>query len=257
LAVDHDILCLMMKLKFGDANTKLVKLQTALKLKVITFSLPSGFTCPGALDCLSRANRQTGHITDGPNTKFRCFQASAEALYPQLRNMVWANFEAIKAQNGNTAAITKLIQDSLPAKFDVCRVHVGGDFFNGSYFEAWLQVARDNPSKLFYAYTKELRTWVKNLGFIPTNFVLTASRGGKFDSLIDTYNLKNAVVVFSEKEATDKGLEIDHSDEKAAVGTKNFALLLHGVMPAGTPAAKALQAIKAAAKSAAKSLSTI
>ena len=247
----------MMKLKFGDANTKLVKLQTALKLKVITFSLPSGFTCPGALDCLSRANRQTGHITDGPNTKFRCFQASAEALYPSLREMVWHNFELIKSKVANTADITKLIQDSLPAKFDVCRVHVGGDFFNASYFDAWLQVARDNPSKLFYAYTKELRNWVARLDSIPKNFVLTASRGGKFDSLIDTYNLKNAVVVFSEKEAADKGLEIDHSDEKAAVGTKNFALLIHGSQPAGSFASKALQAVKSAAKSAAKSLSTI
>jgi len=246
----------MIKLKFGDANTKLVKLQTALKLKVITFSLPSGFTCPGALDCLSRANRQTGHITDGKDTKFRCFQASAEALYPSLREMVWHNFELIKSKVANTADITKLIQDSLPAKFDVCRVHVGGDFFNAAYFDAWLQVARDNPSKLFYAYTKELRNWVARLGSIPTNFVLTASRGGKFDSLIDTYNLKNAVVVFSEKEAADIGLEIDHSDEKAAVGTKNFALLLHGTMPAGTPAAKALSDIKAA-KSVAKLLSTI
>jgi len=85
------------KLTFSNANSKLVKLEKTLQKKVISFSLPSGFACPGALDCLSRANPVTGKITDGPNTKFRCFSASSEALYPALREMVWRNFEAIRA----------------------------------------------------------------------------------------------------------------------------------------------------------------
>ena len=79
-----------MKLKFGNPNAKLKQLTKKLKLKLSTFSLPSGHTCPGALDCLSKADRDTGKITDGKHTEFRCFQASAEAVYPSLRNaMIW------------------------------------------------------------------------------------------------------------------------------------------------------------------------
>lgn len=237
-----------MKLKFGNANSKLEKLQNLLQEKVVTFSLPSGFACPGALDCLAFANRHNGKITDGKETKFRCFQASGEALYPSLRNMVWHNFELLK-NCADSAAMANLIQGSLPKFFKVCRVHIGGDFFSQNYFDAWLVVARTNPSKIFYAYTKSLNFWLYRLKDIPANFVLTASRGGKFDHLIDQHNLKCAEVVFSEQEANVKNLEIDHDDSHAAMGTKSFALLIHGTQPAGSNAAKALKILKSQAKS--------
>lgn len=42
------------------------------------------------------------------------------------------------------------------------------------------------------------------------------------------------------QEAVDKGLEIDHDDSLAiAPNGRDFALLLHGTQPVGTPAAKA------------------
>jgi hypothetical protein len=231
------------KLTFSNANSKLVKLEKTLQKKVISFSLPSGFACPGALDCLSRANPVTGKITDGPNTKFRCFSASSEALYPALREMVWRNFEAIRALENDYSAIADLICSSLPDYFNVCRAHINGDFFSQAYFDAWIEVAKRNPSRHFYAYTKSVDKWVKRLNEIPVNFVLTASRGGKHDALINQYNLKCAEVVFSEHEAKEKGLEIDKDDSHAAVGIKSFALLLHGTQPKGTAAGEALKAI--------------
>jgi len=229
----------MMKLKFGKANSKLVKLEKTLQTKVITFSLPSGFTCPGALDCLSKANRQTGKITDGAHTKFRCFHASMESLYPALRKMVWHNFELIKACGNDSKLIAQLIHSSLPTFFNVCRIHIGGDFFNQAYFNAWIAVAKNNPSKLFYAYTKSINFRVAKINDIPANLVFTASRGGKFDYMINQYGLKCAEVVFTELDASEKGLEIDHDDSHAAVGTKSFALLIHGTQPKGSVAAKA------------------
>ena len=78
-------------LTFGEPNSKLKKMLKKLSLKLKTFTLPAGHTCPGAKDCLSRANRETGKIQDGPDTEFRCFAASAEATYPSLRKMVWHN----------------------------------------------------------------------------------------------------------------------------------------------------------------------
>ena len=69
-------------------------------------------------------------------------------------------------------------------------------------------------------------------------------RGGKWDNLIDEKNWKEARVVYSEEEAAELGLEIDHDDTHAAFGTKSFALLLHGTQPKGSAAAEALKIIK-------------
>ena len=76
-----------------------------------------------------------------------------------------------------------------------------------------------NPDKLFYAYTKSLRYWVKYREWTDQieNFILTASRGGRDDHLIDEHNLRESVVVFSEDEAHERNLEIDHNDSHAAV----------------------------------------
>ena len=82
---------------------------------------------------------------------------------------------------------------------------------------------------------------------MPNNLVLTASRGGRADHLISQHGLREAVVVFSEKEAADKGLEIDSDDSHAArpeLRDQSFALLIHGVQPKGSEAAKALREIK-------------
>ena len=122
------------------------------------------------------------------------------------------------------------------------RVHVGGDYFSVKYLQAWIEVARRNPDKLFYSYSKSLH-FFKQFA-LPENLVLTASRGGKFDDLIDLHAWKEAVVVFSEKEAEQTGLDIDHDDSLAAFGANSFALLLHGTQPKGSEASRALQKLR-------------
>ena len=238
-----------MKLKFKNANGKLKKMAKKLGLVLKTFTLPAGYTCPGAKDCLAYADRKTGKITDGEDTEWRCFMASLEATFPSLRAMVWENLEMIrKALKGGVEACADLIHDSLPKKFDVMRVHVGGDYFSREYFMAWVEVAKRNPDKVFYSYSKSLAI----IAGIPKpdNLVLTASRGGKYDDLIDRLAWKEARVVYSEQEAADLGLEIDHDDEHAAFGKKDFALLIHGTQPKGSAAGEALKQIKKLAKAA-------
>ena len=240
----------MDKLKFGDPNAKLKKMIKKVGLVLKTFTLPAGHTCPAAKDCFSRADRETGKVTDGPDTVFRCFMASAEARSPSLRKLVWHNLELIKealkrdAQAGfeNMPHTSQLINKSLPKKFDIMRVHVGGDYFNKEYLQAWIEVAKLNPDKVFYSYSKSLHLFKQFA--LPENLVLTASRGGKHDDLIDLHGWKEALVVYSEEEAAERGLEIDHDDTHAAFGEENFALLIHGTQPAGSMASQALQAIK-------------
>ena len=235
----------MTTLKFGDPNAKLKKMIKAkLGLRLKTFTLPAGHTCPGAKDCLSRADSITGKVTDGEETEFRCFMASAEARSPSLRKLVWHNLEllqdALSHRDGHERA-ADLICQSLPEKFDIMRVHVGGDYFSRNYFLAWCLVAERNPDKVFYSYTKSLAI-VAGIPK-PDNLVLTASRGGKWDNLIDEKGWKEARVVYSEEEAADLGLEIDHDDTHAAFGKKSFALLLHGTQPKGSVAGEALKVI--------------
>lgn len=221
-------------LSFQKGNAKLGK-------SIYTFSLPSGFTCPFAKDCLSKADRTTGKITDGPDTQFRCFSASQEALFPAVRNSRWNNFELVKKAIVNNSLID-LIVSSLPKKATVVRIHVAGDFFSQTYFNAWIAVAKQLPNVIFYAYTKSIDYWIVRLNDIPDNFKLNASYGGKHDSLIEQYNLKYAKVVYSVNEAN--GLVIDHDDTSAYMQNNSFALLLHGTQPKGSKAAKALSALR-------------
>jgi hypothetical protein len=239
--------------RFQDASTQ-AKLSGILdwwefddeprKLDVRTFSLPSGYSCPFANDCLSKADRQTGRITDGKHMEYRCFAATMEARLPSVRNSRWDNFDALRKLKTVDAMVTALL-DALPIKAAVCRIHIGGDFYNQRYFDAWLRVAAMRPQTQFYAYTKSIGYWVARLGSIPANLSLNASRGGTQDHLIDKHGLKTAEVVYTEAEAAERGLPIDHDEYHAIKGTENFALLLHGTQPKGSKAAAALKALKA------------
>jgi hypothetical protein len=222
-------------LKFSRGNAKLGK-------SIYTFSLPSGHSCPNALECLSKSDRANGKIKDGPHTRFRCFSASQEALYGTVRNQRWHNFEALKGLTSEQ--MQSLIFLSIPSKARMVRIHVGGDFFSQAYFDAWVEVARMLPNVTFYAYTKSLPYWVSRIHKIPSNLILTASRGGRRDEMIKTYGLREAVVVFSVEEAEKLGLPIDHDDSHAYTQGGSFALLIHGTQPSGSDAGKAKSKLK-------------
>jgi hypothetical protein len=66
------------------------------------------------------------------------------------------------------------------------RIHDSGDFFSDEYLEGWMDIAREVPDVLFYAYTKEVSR-CKRLADAtrPTNFRLIFSLGGVEDHLID------------------------------------------------------------------------
>jgi hypothetical protein len=221
-------------LSFQKGNAKLGKL-------IYTFSIVSGYTCPFAKDCLAKVDRLTGKLTDGPDTQFRCFSASQEALFPAVRKSRWDNFEKIlNAIKNNT--LVELILNSIPKKATVIRVHVAGDFFSQAYFNAWMEVAKKRTDIIFYAYTKSIGYWVNQLGNIPSNFKLNASYGGKQDSLIEQYNLKYAKVVFSVEQAVN--LKIDHDDTSAYMRDESFCLLIHNTQPKGSEASKALSKLR-------------
>jgi len=232
-------------LKFSPQNAKIRKLAEFKSLakyltdkrKIYSFDLASGHSCPFADKCLSKV--VDGKVVDGPNTEFRCYSASQEALFPKTFAMRKYNFDSLKHLSQNE--MVDLITKSLPKNAGIVRIHSAGDMFNRSYFQAWMEVAKQNPTILFYTYTKSLPYWIDNLENMPYNLVINASYGGRLDALIEPNKLKSAEVVYSIEEAKAKKLQIDSTDELAANPRrkKNFALLIHGVQPAGSAAAKA------------------
>ena len=222
------------RLYFNTENAKLINSPTA------TFSLPAGYTCPGACDCLAWFDRNDNRLIEGPNTKHRCFAASLEAARKSVRISVDRNLSILKEAR-TIEKMADVIDQSLPASF-YCniRIHADGDFYHMDYFLAWVEVARRNQNRLFYAYTKSLPFWVRFRKSIPDNLVLTASWGGKWDHLIKPNKLRSALVVYHPEEAERLGLVIDHDDSLARENDgKDFALLLHGIQRPGSDASAA------------------
>ena len=226
------------------------------KLKGIWhFSLPSGYTCPGAKNCLTKADRVTGKITDlqtpdADGVTYRCYAAMDEARRPNVRGVRWDNFDLLKSKK-SAAEKTQLIVKSVKAvglnRGGTLRVHIGGDYYSQSYFNAWMKAASYFPNIVFYSYTKSIKfllEYITAVGGLPKNFVFTCSHGGKYDNLIPQTLVKSAKVFFNMDEANALGLEIDHTDDLAISGSDDFALVIHGSQPAGSAASKALSANK-------------
>ena len=187
-----------------------------------TFNLPSGWSCPHAKECLAFADRETGKIMDGNQQEFRCYSATTER-YPSVRKQVWANFDGLK--HHKFAEVVQMLLEALPNKATHVRIHGGGDFFSQNYFDAWLEVCRRRPNIQFWAFTKSLPFWVARKKEIPINLSLTASYGGRSDFLIEEHNLRYALVVQSEAEASARSLPVDMHDFHAMRRGGSFALV--------------------------------
>jgi hypothetical protein len=151
-------------LKFATGNAKLSKR--------LIFSLPAGYSCPNAGVCKTFADRTTGKITDLPQyggtdaDEFRCFAAMAEAMYPNVRDARWYNWDMLRetmygdnySYEQQVELLAGLIELSLLVQpsLEICRVHESGDFWARAYMEAWARVATKYPAIKFYAYTKML-----------------------------------------------------------------------------------------------------
>ncbi len=233
------------QLRWNQGNVKLPD-------RILHFSLPSGHSCPAALKCLAKSDYHTGKITDGRQQTYRCYAAMQEARHSRIRHQRWDNFKILR-RLGRKKILSLLKATLCPLhdeyfanhqQYPIVRAHVGGDFFKEDYFLAWMDLANYFDLTQFYAYTKRTDLWIMHMDNIPLNFELNASRGGKFDDLIDTHKLKSAEVVFSTEEAKTKGLELDHDDSLAYTPGPSFGQLIHGCQPAGSDASKALIQLK-------------
>lgn len=236
-------------LKFGKSNKKLQeKLRasnvhpiTHEELKVVSFDLLAGITCPYAKVCqahISVNEEGKRKVIDGKDQEVRCYAVSLEAVYTNVYLAHKHNTDLLRAC-ASKEEIVKLLSLSLPKRINTVRIHSSGDYFSRAYFEAWIEVAKLNPMIHFYSYTKALpfvwanRETLKSLH----NFKVTMSKGGHRDDLIEPlkdFGLFEAIMVNSKSEALQLGLEIDYDDTSAFNPSKDFALLVHGVQPKKT-----------------------
>jgi len=239
---------LMDLLKLSSGNGKLPK-------STLTFSLLAGKTCPGANICKSwviQDENNRNRILDGSEMQFRCFAASNEVSYPNTYKAHKHNteliVEALRVSVDHCAdLIHHSIDENAMRKTDKVRIHPSGDFFNYSYISAWYKVAERNPDLQFYCYSKSLNLFFPDADAktFPPNFYLTASYGGKYDYLIEEgFFPRYAKVVKNDEEASALGLEVDH-DDSHCFGDNPFALLVHGIQPAGSEWGAAIRDRKA------------
>ena len=190
--------------------------------KAWSWSIPSGTTCPGAEQCLTKVDRDTGQMTNGAKQTFKCYSAVSER-YPSVRKRYWANFNAVRGKKASEVA--EVLASCFPKKAERVRAHTAGDFFSEEYFLGWMQFAESRPEVQFWAFTKSLPFWMRNKDAVPPNMELQASYGGRWDAMIEEHSLKYAKVVWSQEEAEFLGLEIDTDDTLAAFPGPPFALL--------------------------------
>ena len=179
---------------------------------VYEWNLPTGTTCPFALECKVSVDRVTGKF-DVYKGQYRCYAASSER-FPAVREHRWNNFDGVRNR----------VKPIFPKDCKAIRVHASGDFFNQAYFDMWVELAIENPSVEIWAYTKSIKYWVNRINDIPKNFTLTASYGGRQDHLIDEYGLKN-VRVYESEALVPNDRPIDTNDDYARIPNINFALL--------------------------------
>ena len=233
-----------LKITFGNAKLK----------GIYHFSLPSGWSCPGAENCRTFADRETGKITDEQvevdGVEVRCYSAMDEARHPSVRKIRWHNFNLLKqckSLKDFVDLISASVAHEIPSVGGFLRGQVGGEYFSYIYLKAWLAVAALYPKVTFYSYTKSIHLLARYLNEeneLPPNFAFTCSKGGKFDKLIPETKIKTATILFSKDEANALGLEVDHTDGLAISSSKSFALLLHGCQKKGSKAAEALKGLK-------------
>ena len=179
---------------------------------VYEWNLPTGSSCPFAMDCKVTVDRATGKFNN-ESSAYKCYAAAPER-FPGVRKHRWDNFEKGKAG----------IIDELPKGCSHVRIHAAGDFFSQAYFDVWVDYCERHPSVEFWAYTKSLLYWINRVDKVPNNLILTASYGGRLDSLIERYNLKN-VKIYSNYADVPADRLVDTNDDQARIPGVNFALM--------------------------------
>lgn len=155
--------------KLLTINSKLRKTGRQLGVKVFNFGIPAyksvtgKMTCPMADSCI----------------KF---------CYARKGSYIWGNVKPAyewRLEQTRRDDFVDLMNAEIASKrqIDYVRIHDSGDFYAPKYLYKWIQIARDNPTIRFYAYTNMVALFKRTI--LPFNFDVIFSDSGKQTNMIN------------------------------------------------------------------------
>lgn len=208
-----------METLLGTGNTKLKNTAKHFDIKIFNFSIPAGndkasgkITCPFAGSCLSL-----------------CYAKKGMYRFGNVERALSNRYEASKKEDFVERINTELAKVK-PGKQIYVRIHDSGDFYSPSYFAKWLQIAQDNPSVRFYAYTKS-HSFIRGNFAIPENFDLIFSLGSTRDELIDQETERHSKIFKTAEDMAAAGYSdssyLDINATKWVTANNKIGLLIH------------------------------
>lgn len=174
---------------------------------IVSFSLPAGHTSPNKGDNV------------GPAYAMVNSKSWKKALSDSADN--WASAE----RDDFVPRMNEMLKKYKPDQ--KIRLHDSGDFYSQPYVDKWHEIAKQNPDKKFYTYTKALDLNLKKLQNLPNMHVIQ-SVGGKYDSKVNIDEPHS--YIFPDKDTLHaNGYEdASESDAPAARNSNKVGLVVHG-----------------------------
>ena len=203
----------------GTGNTKLKNTAKHFGIKIFNFSIPAGndkatgkITCPFAGSCLSL-----------------CYAKKGMYRFSNVERALSKRYEESKKDNF-VDRITWELSRVRKDKQIYVRIHDSGDFYSPAYFYKWLEIAQNNPSVRFYAYTKS-HSFIRGNFVLPENMDLIYSLGSTRDELIDQETERHSKIFNSMEEMTAAGYSdssyLDLNATKWVTENHKIGLLIH------------------------------
>lgn len=178
-------------------NSKMKK----ASLKTYNFDIPAIKCCPFAKDCKSYCYATKGFY-QMPSVKRKFENNFLETKKDTFINLMNSEIDLLRSKN----------------KIDALRIHSSGDFYSKNYLNQWINIIKNNPYIVFYAYTKSVPYFI---GLeLPENFKVIFSKGGTHDHLIDEMNLRNVSLV----DSYDDRLTSDQDDSMIVFSNENIQI---------------------------------
>jgi hypothetical protein len=199
-------------------QNKKIKSSSTDSLTVYNFGIPALIsdtglkTCPMAGKCAIGCYAKSGAYV-WSNVK--------QAYEKRLAATLQADFSEVISED-----IEKILSKK-STKNLIIRIHDSGDFYDLGYFEKWFKVMTRFPQVKFYAYTKMVEMFKGR--FLPSNFTLIFSLGGKQDALIDQNTDRHSRVFETVNELESAGyVNASHDDMLALTQNGKVGLVYHG-----------------------------
>lgn len=134
----------------------------ALCKRILVWDMPHPFTCRGAGVC-----------------RTYCYQNKVVQRFKRVQRRRKLNLLFTMSQDFTEKMV--LLLRVRPER--IVRLHAAGDFYSQKYLDNWKLIAKANPNKIFWTFTKAFD--LDLYSDLPSNLIIIQSYGSKFDEKID------------------------------------------------------------------------